>query len=135
MQKRELIFKYQSHIYNFQSNSYINHRGMKIVRNNKFFLSINVINVQIISYNSKEIIRHCHYRSDPKLCIVMVSIRIILCSFHSLTTILSLSWYLKTKESVHRPRYGQVYYCKYSQIIGCHNNWIIINSLCDGTDE
>ena len=30
MQKRESLFKYQSRIYNFQSNSDVNHRGKKM---------------------------------------------------------------------------------------------------------
>ena len=33
------------------------------------------------------------------------------------------------------PRYGRVYNCKYSQILGCHNNWILIQFSDDGTDE
>ena len=42
---------------------------------------------------------------------------------------------LKTKESVNQPIYGRLYYYKYSQIIGCHNNWISMIFLDDGTDE
>ena len=58
----------------------------------------------------------------------IVAIIIIPCSFHSCTTILSLSWNSKVKEDFNHPRYGRVYNCKYSQIIGCHNNFIIMNS-------
>ena len=54
MQKRESLFKYQSSIYNVQKNSDVNHRGMKIRRNNKLFPSLNLINGKIISVWYKE---------------------------------------------------------------------------------
>ena len=37
MQNTESILKYQSRIYNFQKNSDINHRGTKVICNNKLF--------------------------------------------------------------------------------------------------
>ena len=37
MQKRQSKFKYQSLIYNVQRNSDFDHRGMKIICNNKLF--------------------------------------------------------------------------------------------------
>ena len=40
---------------------------MKIIWNNKLFPSLNVINGKKSPYESKGIIRHYHYRSDPKL--------------------------------------------------------------------
>ena len=36
---------------------------------------------------------------------------------------------------MNQPRYVRVYSCKYSQMLGCHNNWILMNFLDDGTDE
>ena len=42
---------------------------------------------------------------------------------------------LKIKGAVNQPRYGRVYNLKSSQILGCHNNWIIIIVFDDGTDE
>ena len=42
---------------------------------------------------------------------------------------------LKTKEAVNQPRHGQAYNHKYYQIIVCHNKWIIIIVLDDGTEE
>ena len=54
--------------------------------------SLNVINGKILPYGSKGILRHDYYSSDPKLGPVVVSIRIIPCSFHAFTTILSLYW-------------------------------------------
>ena len=41
----------------------------------------------------------------------------------------------KIKEVVNQPRYGIVYNCKYYQIIGFRNNWIITNFIGDGTYE
>ena len=63
-------------------------------------------------YKSKEILRHNHYRSDKKLGPGIVAIRRIPYSCHACKTILSLSWYIKTKEAVNQPRYGIVYNCK-----------------------
>ena len=45
----------------------VNHRSMKFRRNNKPFLSLNVLNGKTLPYASKGILRHYHYRSDPKL--------------------------------------------------------------------
>ena len=83
-------------------------------------------------YSSKGILRHYHYRSDPKLGPGIVAIRRIKCICHDCTAILPLSWYSKTKESFNQPRYGILYNCKYSQIIGCHNNCILMFFLDDG---
>ena len=57
------------------------------------------------------------------------------CNFHACTTILSRFWVSKIEEAVNHPKYGRLYHCKYSQILGCHNNWIIINYVEDRTDE
>ena len=94
-------------------------------QNNKRVPSLYVIKSKISLYAGKGILRHYHSRSDPKLGSVIVAIKIIPCIFHSCITILCLSWYSKTKEAVIQPRYGRVYNCKHSQILGCRNNWII----------
>ena len=120
-------FKYQSLIYNVQRNSYANQRGMKMRRKDKLFPSLNVLNGKTLPYASKGILRNYHYQSDPKLGPGIVAIRIIPCSFHDCTTILSLSWDSKTKEAFNQPRYGRVYNYKYSQIFGCHDNLILMN--------
>ena len=77
------------------------------------------------TYRRKVIIRHYNNRSDPELGPGIVAIRIIPCSCHDFTTKLSLSWYSKIKDSFNQLRYVKVYNCKYSQIIGCRNNWNI----------
>ena len=87
---------------------------------------MNVIRGEISPYGSKGIQRHEHYHSDPKLGPGIVAIRIIHCNFHACTDILYLSWNYKTKEAVNQPRYGRVYNSKYSQILGCHINWILM---------
>ena len=79
-------------------------------------------------YASKGILRHNNYRSDPNLGPGIVTIRKIPCSCHACTTILSLSWDYKIKESVNQPRNGRVYDCKYYQILDCHNILILMNS-------
>ena len=127
MQKRKSQFKYQPRIYNVQRNSDVDHRGMKMICNNKLFPSLNVINGKIFPYASKGILRHYHYRYDPKLSPGIVAIIIITCSCHAFTYILSIFWGYKTKEEVNQPRYGKVYNCKYYQIIGCHNDFILMN--------
>ena len=43
----------------------------------------------------------------------------------TIPTILSISLDSKINESVNQPRYGRVYNWNYSQILSCHNNWII----------
>ena len=95
-------------------------------RNNKRFPSLNVINGKTSPYASKGILRHYHYRSDTKLGPGIVAIRRISCICHACTTILSLYWDSKTKEAVNQPRYGIVYNYKYSQILDCHNNWVLM---------
>ena len=82
MEKIESLFKYQSRIYNVQRNSDVNHRCMKMRWNKIFFPSLNVINGKTYTYVRKGIIRHYHYRSDPKLGPGIVSIIRIPCSFH-----------------------------------------------------
>ena len=79
---------------------------MKMRWNNKLFPSLNVIKGKISPYCIEGIIIHNHYRSDPKLGPGIVAIRIIPCSCHYCTTILSLSWDSKIKEAFNQPRYG-----------------------------
>ena len=62
MQNRESLFKYQSNIYSVQSNSDVNHIGMKIICDNKRFPLLNIINGESSSYGSTGVIRHYHYR-------------------------------------------------------------------------
>ena len=85
--------------------------------NNKLFPSLNVINGKTLPYESKVILIHYHYRSDPKLGPCIFPIRKILCSCYYCKAILSVSWDPKIKESVNQPRYGRVHNCKYSQIL------------------
>ena len=53
--------KVHSRIYNFQRNAGVNHRGMKVICNNKRFPSVNVINGKRSPYGSKGIIIHYNY--------------------------------------------------------------------------
>ena len=85
-------------------------------------------------YASKVILRHCYYRSDPKLCPDILSIRRIPFSFHACTAIIYIYWDPKIKEAVNRHRYGRVYSYKYSQILGCRNNLIVMSFLYYRTD-
>ena len=94
---------------------------------NKPFPPLNVINGKILPYGSKGILKHYCYWSDLKLGPAIVTIRRITCSCHDCTTMLSLYWDLKTKETFNHRRYGIVYNCKYSQVIGCCNNWILMH--------
>ena len=70
------------------------------MRSNKnIFPSLNTISGKISPFGSKVILRHDTYWSDPKLGWAIVEIRRIPCSCNSCRTILSLSWYSKTKEA------------------------------------
>ena len=51
-------------MYNVQSNSGVNNRGMKIIWNNKPFPSSNIINGKTSLHGSKGILRNYHYQSD-----------------------------------------------------------------------
>ena len=97
-----------------------------MISNNKLFSSLNAINGKTYPYGSKGVIRLYYYRSDPKLGPGIVEIIIIPWICHACTTILFLFWYSKIKESVNQPRYGRLYNCKYSQIIGYNNNCILM---------
>ena len=108
---------------------------MKIRCNIKLFTSLNVIIGKTSSYTSKGILRNYHYWSDPKLGPGFIPNRSIPFSCHACTTILSIHWDSKIKEVINQPRYGRVYSCRYSQIVGYHNNWILMNFLDDGIDE
>ena len=103
--------------------------------NNKMFPSLNDINGKPPPYGSKGILRHYHYRSDPKLGPGIFSIIRIPCNCHTCTTILYLSWDSKIKRAANQPIYGRVYNCNYSQFIVCHNNCIIMNVFDDETYE
>ena len=125
-----------NHVYtNFQRKYDVDHIGMKMIWNNKLFPSLDVINGKTLRYATKGILRNYHYRSDKKLYPGIVAIIIIPCSCHACKTILSLSWYSKIKSAVNQPIYGRFYNFKNSQILGCHNNWILMNFLDGGTDE
>ena len=54
------------HVYTMFSNSDVDHRGRKMIRNNKLFLSLNVINGKTLPYESKGVLIHYHYWFDPK---------------------------------------------------------------------
>ena len=92
MKKIESIFKYQSGFYSIQSNNDVNHRGVKLQHNNKLFPSFNAINGKSTKYRSKGVLRHYHYRSDPKIGPGIFAIIIITCSFHACTTKLYINW-------------------------------------------
>ena len=93
MQNRESLFKYQSCIYNVQSNSDVKHSGMKMRWNNKTISSLNLINGISSTYEINGILRQYNYWSDPKLGLGIVLIRILQCICHACKTIFSLSWY------------------------------------------
>ena len=97
IKNREPLFKYLSHVYNVQRNSDVNHRVMKMIRNNKKIPSLNTIIGKTYSYGSKGILTHYFYRSDPNLGTVIFVIRIIPYRCHTCTNISSLSWDSKTK--------------------------------------
>ena len=111
------------------------HRRMNLRRNNIFFPSLNIINIKTALYGSKGFLIHYKYRPDQKLCQGDVSVRIINHSCHDFTTQISLTWNSKIKDTCTQSRYGRVYDCKYSPIIGYQNNWIIMNLIDDGKDE
>ena len=67
--------KVSQSFYNVQRNSDVDHRGIKMIWNNKLFTSLNVINGKTFPYASKGILRHYHYWSDPKLSPGIVAIR------------------------------------------------------------
>ena len=62
MQNIESLFKYKSRIYNVQSNSYINHIGMKMQWNSKLFPSLNLININSSPHGRKGVLRNYCYR-------------------------------------------------------------------------
>ena len=41
----------------------------------------------------------------------------------------------KIKDKFNQPRYGKVYNSKYSQMIGCHNEYIVMDFIADVTYE
>ena len=77
--------------------------------------------VKHIHMETRVFIRQYHYQSDPELGPGSVVIRIIPFNCNAWTTVLSLSWDLKTEYSVKQPRYGRVHNRKYSQIGGFRN--------------
>ena len=103
--------------------------------NNNCFSSFNFIHGKLAPYGSKGVLRHCHYRSDQKIGPGIVLIRIITCSCHACTTKLCFTWYYTIKEAYNQQIYGIVYNCKYSLILGSHNNWVIMNFRDYGTDN
>ena len=73
--------------------------------------------------------------ADPKLGQWVISIRIIICSYHDYTTKLYLPWYPKIEDECNYPIYARFFDCKYYLIIGYHNNWIIVNFLDYETND
>ena len=97
--------------------------------NKKLFPSLNVINGKAAPYGSEGFQRHYHYRSDPNLGLGIVAIRRIPWSFQYWKTIFSLSWDSIIKEVFNHLRYGIVNNCRYYQIRGYHNIWILFEFL------
>ena len=91
MQTRQSRFKYQSRIYNVQRKYDVDHKGMKIIWNNKLFPSLNALNGKTFPYTRNVIIIHYHYWSGPKIGPGIFAIIIIPCICHSCTDILSIS--------------------------------------------
>ena len=60
-------FKFDIRFYNIQRSDDVKHRGINCDGTTNFFLSLNVINVNISLYRIKGVLRHYHYRADPKL--------------------------------------------------------------------
>ena len=104
MKNRESQFKYQSLVYNVQGKPDVDHIGIKMQWNKKLFLSLNVSNGKSSSYVSKDILRHYHHCSDPKLGPGIVVIRRIRCNCHACTKISYLSWDSKIKGIFNQPR-------------------------------
>ena len=134
MKLRKSLFKYHSTFYNVQRNDDVNHRGMKL-RWNKIFPSLNVLNRKLSLHGSKGVLRHYHYRSDTKIGPGIFVTRRITFSFQACTIKLSLPRKSTIKDTRNQTKYRKVYDCKYSLVIGSHNNWIIINFLGYGTDN
>ena len=97
IQKRESLFKYQARIYNFQKDSGVNNKGMKMRRNNKPFTSLNINKGLIFPCDRQRVLRNYTCCSDTKVGPGALAITIIPCSFHAYTNILSLSWDSKIK--------------------------------------
>ena len=99
---------------------------MKLQRNNKLFPNLNSIHGKKSPYGRKGVLRHFHYRSDPKLGPGIFYLRIFTYSYHYCITQLFLTGGHKIKTACNQPIYGVVYDSKFSLIIGSHNNWIIL---------
>ena len=100
-----------------------------MIWNKNLFPPLNAINVYKAPYVSKGVIRHYNYRSDPKVGLGIVDIKIITRIFHACTTQLFLPWYYTINKACNHPIYGRVYYCNYSLIIVSNNNWLITNVI------
>ena len=105
-------------------NDEVKNREMKLQWNNKFFPSLEIVNVKIAPY-----------RGYGKLGQVIVADQMIPLGCYSCATQLYIPRDSKIKDASNHLRYGRVYYCKYSLILGYHNTWIIMKFLDDVTDK
>ena len=127
MKTRQYLFTFYSCFSNIKNDD-VRHRGMELQQKNKF-RSLNVINGKTTTCISKDVLRHCHYRSGTKLDQWVVYVRII----HVVAILVKINCIFLG--ILKHTRYTRVFNFKYYLIIGSCNHYIIINYLDDGKYE
>ena len=106
---------------------------MKLIWSKKY-ISLSVWKRKLSPYWRRGVIRYYHYRDDPKLVQVEVYVWIKTRSFQSCHIKISPTWDTKIKDRSNQFIYRRVIDFKFSQILGTHNSWIIMNFIDYETD-
>ena len=134
MKNKEYNQKYKERRHILHKSEYKNHIELKNKRNNKQFTKQNIAEVRKPYHGVNGILTCYHIRCDPYLGLGRYEIRIIPSDFIELINSVCLQWYPYLAPK-YQPRYSSVTQCKYYQILGKHNYWLMVYFIDNGTDD
>jgi len=123
--KREKARKYASKKYFVQKKEDVPFHNLKMTWTQSCFKSIKVADGRSKVCGCETVISHYHYRVDPKLGEGKCLMRRIPCLCQACNSQLKRKW-LPGVEPSNQPRYQNVTNCKYSNVLGDYNQWIIM---------
>jgi hypothetical protein len=134
--KRESMIKYKSKFHHIQHKEDVPHGNVKMAWKRSKFPKMSVANNKSKIRGSSTVLSHYHYRCDPNLGNSKCAMRRISCLRQACTDQLDEDW-IPGVESEKQLCYAPVLNCKYNQILGNYNNWIIMpfNATEDTGDD
>ena len=123
--KRENARKYSNKIYHIQKKEDVSYRNISMTWTKSKFPKLNIANGRNKVYGSGTVLSHYHYRFDPRIGHGKCAMRRIPCLCKHCLDTLDKKW-ISGECAEDQPCYAPVLNCKYNQILGHYNNWIIM---------